>query len=271
MILFPSAKINIGLNVLFKRTDGFHELETCMVNIPYYDILEIIPADYFSFKQTGILVDCPADQNLCIRAFKLMEAKHQIPPVYMHLHKQIPMGGGLGGGSSDASYVLKGLNDLFGLKLSEAELEEYAAELGSDCPFFIKNIPQLAKGRGEVLSDVRLDLKGFYVKLINIGIHVSTQEAYAGVNFNNDKSNVDLEVALEDSVENWMTTIKNDFEKSVFAKHPQLKSLKEKLIDEGALYAAMTGSGSTLFALYRVSPPQTLKKGEGLEWVGQFN
>jgi 4-diphosphocytidyl-2-C-methyl-D-erythritol kinase len=271
MILFPSAKINIGLNVLFKRTDGFHELETCMVNIPYYDILEIIPAAEFSFKQTGVLVDCPEEQNLCIRAYKLLKNEHAVSPVYMHLHKQIPMGGGLGGGSSDASYVLKGLNELFQLNLSESLLEEYAAQLGSDCPFFIKNKPQIARGRGEILSEVKLDLKGLFVKLINLGIHVSTQEAYAGVKLKGKENSRSIENAIQLPIENWMNSIQNDFEISVFEKYPSLKVLKEKMLAEGAIYAAMTGSGSTLFGLYQSIPPKTLKKEEGLEWIGQFN
>lgn len=255
MILFPPAKINLGLHILFKRTDGYHELETSMIPIPFYDILEIIPSETFKFKQTGLTISGDPASNLCVKAYELMKHTYAIPPVMIHLRKIIPMGGGLGGGSSDAAFVVSGLNQLFNLDISTDKLEELAAQLGSDCPFFIKNVPQIAKGRGELLSEVQLNLKGYYLKLINIGIHVGTKEAYAGAKFsNNPKPLADI---LKQPISHWKNELVNDFEHTVFALHPSLAELKSNMYKEGALYAAMSGSGSTMFGIYEHKPKKS--------------
>ena len=252
MILFPPAKINLGLHVLRKREDGYHDLDTCMVPIPLCDVLEILPSKQFEYHQTGLTIPGATDDNLCVKAYNLLKLEYNLPPVYMHLRKEIPMGAGLGGGSSDAAYVLTGLNTLFELKLSNSKLEEYAAKLGSDCPFFVKNEAQIARGRGEILSPCTLDLKGMYLKIINPGIHIGTKEAYSGVLPNADGASVSS--LIEEPIESWKDQLKNDFEVSVFSSHSILKEIKEKLYDEGAIYAAMSGSGSTMFGIFKEKP-----------------
>lgn len=255
MILFPPAKINLGLHILFKRKDGFHELETAMIPIPFTDILEILPSDKFEFKQTGLVIPGKSENNLCVKAYYLMKEKYVIPPIYIHLKKIIPMGGGLGGGSADAAYILTGINTLFNLNLSISTLENLASQLGSDCPFFIQNKPQLAKGRGEILSTINIDLKGYYLKLVNIGIHVGTKEAYDGAVFSSSKKSITEIINLP--ISQWKNELTNDFEKTVFAIHPELAKLKEALYKEGAIYAAMSGSGSTLFGIFENQPTTT--------------
>jgi 4-diphosphocytidyl-2-C-methyl-D-erythritol kinase len=254
MIIFPQAKINLGLHVLKKREDSYHELETCMYSIPLFDILEIIPAEQFSFKQTGLVVDGDVESNLCVKAFRLIQKEYDCPNVFIHLRKQIPMGAGLGGGSSDAAHVINGLNELFSLGISQKNKEEFAAMLGSDCPFFIDGLPKLATGRGEILEEIKLDLKGKYLQLIYPDIHVGTAEAYAGVDFYQDSKSI-IEI-LSLPLSEWKNELQNSFEKSIFTKHPILLDIKQLLISNGALYAAMSGSGSTLFGIFDDKPEE---------------
>ena len=258
MILFPPCKINLGLHILNKRADGYHNLDTLMYQLPFTDVLEIIPSEDFVFQSTGLEIPGDENKNLCIKAFYLMREHYQIPNVTIHLHKIIPMGGGLGGGSSDASYVLKGLNTLFKLDLSDQILQDLSAQLGSDCPLFIKEIPQIAQGRGEILSDFQLDLAGHYIKLVNVGIHVSTKEAFSKVEFyDHFQSIVDI---VSHPISRWKNLLKNDFENSVFLHHPSLIPVKEKLYAEGAIYASMSGSGSTMYAIYEHEPVLSFSK-----------
>lgn len=255
MILFPPAKINLGLKVLKKRSDGYHEIETCMLAIPMTDVLELVPADHFSFKQTGLTVDGDQESNLCVRAFRLFQGRHRIPNVYLHLRKEIPMGAGLGGGSADASYVLRGLNSLFEVGLSDDQLREMAAELGSDCPFFIADSAQIGRGRGEVLSEVTVDLSGYFLKIINPAIHVGTKEAYAGIIFSADET--ELEEILAQPIESWKNALKNNFETHIFEHHPVISELKNQLYAEGAVYASMSGSGSTVYGIFSREPKKS--------------
>lgn len=255
MILFPPAKINLGLKVLKMRSDGYHEIETCMLAIPMTDVLEITPSDEFIFKQTGNKVDGNQESNLCVKAFRLFQERYDLPNTYIHLRKQLPMGAGLGGGSADASYVLRGLNSLFDVGLSDDQLREMAAELGSDCPFFISDEVQLGRGRGTELSEINLDLNGYYLKIINPEIHISTQEAYSGITFS-DASN-GIEEVLQQPFSEWKDSLKNDFEPSIFKRYPLIEELKHQLYTEGAVYAAMSGSGSTLFGLFEKEPEIT--------------
>ena len=268
MIIFAPAKINLGLNVLFKRPDGFHELDTCMLPIPLFDVLEILLSDHFEFYQTGLEVPGTSEDNLCIKAYKLLKHEFDLPPVYMHLRKEIPMGAGLGGGSSDASHILKGLNELFNLGLSIEELEKRSAELGSDCPIFIQNKAQMAQGRGEILKPCSIDLRDFWIKLINPGIHVGTREAYAGIVFS--ENNKSVQAIVEGPMENWRSELKNDFEISVFVVHPELAAIKSDLYKEGALYAAMSGSGSTVFGLFRDEPQSTAYEAGYSTYIRKF-
>ncbi len=252
MILFPPAKINLGLKVLSKRADGYHEIESCMLAIPMTDVLEVLPAEDFGFRQSGIVVDVEEENNLCVKAFRLFQERYKIGNVLIHLRKQLQMGAGLGGGSADATYVLLALNTLFNKQLTNETLRSMAAELGSDCPFFVSKGAQIARGRGEILSDLDLNLAGWYLKIINPGIHVGTQEAYSGVHFSAESRS--LEVLLAEPIERWNEVIKNDFETSIFKKHPLIAALKADLYTEGATYASMSGSGSTVFGLFKEMP-----------------
>lgn len=257
MILFPNAKINIGLSIIEKRLDGYHELESVMMPIELYDILEITKSVDFEFIQTGLTVNGNLDDNLCVKAFQLMKTDFKIDNVRIHLRKQIPMGAGLGGGSADATFVLKGLNELFELNLSVAELQQLASQLGSDCAFFVENIPQLAKGRGEILNPFPLDLSGKYIKIINPGIHISTKEAFTNVVMSGKRDG--LSVLSEATMNNWKNAVFNDFETHLFNLHPELKVIKEQLYDEGAVFASMSGSGSTIFGIFESLPVKSDK------------
>lgn len=247
MILYPPAKINLGLHILAKRPDGYHEIETIMAAIPFCDILEITVANEDAFIQTGIEVPSDGQPNLCQRAVTLLRQQQPFPNVRIHLRKQIPVGAGLGGGSADASYTLLGLNELFNLGFSEIELENFAAKLGSDCPFFIKGGLQLATGRGEVLKQLPASGKEVQLVLCNPQIHVSTALAYAGV------KPTDQRVSLEEIHKAFdMSAFLNDFETSIFESFPKIAKLKASLTQAGAFYAAMSGSGSSVFALFEM-------------------
>lgn len=252
MISFPNAKINLGLHITAKRKDGYHDIETCMVPIPLFDALEMILDKKATWNSSGLEIPGDPKENLILKAEKLMKKDFPaLPNLNIHLHKNIPMGAGLGGGSADGAFALKLMNNLFDLHLDDFFLEEYAAELGSDCPFFIDNTPKIARGRGEILEPIDLSLKGTYLVLINPGIHVGTKEAYAGVTPAPPK--VKLEEVLADR-SRWKAELVNDFEPSIFQNHPQIAEIKEKLYGAGAFYSAMSGSGSSVFGLFEEKP-----------------
>lgn len=248
MILFPNAKINLGLYITKKRPDGFHNLETCFVHVPWADLLEITESESFAFTSSGLAIEGPVTKNLCIRAYEALKADYKIPPVHIHLHKVIPMGAGLGGGSSDASFTLKGLRDLFKLPLTDADLLPYAAQLGSDCAFFLTPQAQIGTGRGEILEPVDLNLSGKYLVLIYPNFGISTQEAFGGIK--PKKAPIKIKQVISQPPQTWKEALSNDFEGSLFPKYPQLAQIKTELYVLGALYAAMSGSGSTLFGLF---------------------
>lgn len=254
MIVYPNAKINIGLRVLSKRSDGFHNIETGFYPVSLCDVLEFVECSgNVEFNSTGISIPGEQMENICVRAWEILHERFQIPPVKIHLHKIIPIGAGLGGGSADGAFMLKGLSDLFSLKLEQEELLGFAAELGSDCPFFLLNIPAIGSGRGELLEPLNIKLENFKLVLVNPGIHVSTAIAYGGVipREPDDK----LSELLENPVEFWGRDVFNDFEPGVFEKFPEIAEIKQKLIDLGASYAAMSGSGSTVFGLFKDRVP----------------
>jgi 4-diphosphocytidyl-2-C-methyl-D-erythritol kinase len=248
MIVFPPCKINLGLHVLSRRPDGFHEIETCFYPIPLTDILEIIPSSSFSFFQTGIpLPDDPLG-NLCVKVYEELSNDYVVPPVSMHLHKCIPTGAGLGGGSSDAAYTLHLLNSVFELSLSEKTLHRYASRLGSDCAFFLQNSPMIGKGRGELLSPIRVSLKGKYLVLVKPAIHLSTAQAYKGITPKQPPERI--EEILKTDIQNWRKQLFNDFEDSIFRRYPEIGIIKDTLYGHGALYASMTGSGSAVYGIF---------------------
>lgn len=249
MVLFPHAKINLGLNIIRKRADGYHDLETCFYPIAWTDILEIIPSSSFQFSSTGLVIQGQDADNLCVKAYYLLKKDFDIPPVHIHLHKIIPMGAGLGGGSADAAFTLRQLNESFALGLAPLSLEKYAAQLGSDCAFFISNIPRLGTGRGEILSPISVSLKGKFVVVVKPDVHVSTAEAYAGVKPGTRDISV-KDVIERKPITEWKSLLTNDFEESVFKKHPAVANVKQKLYDHGAAYASMSGSGSCVFGIF---------------------
>ncbi|MEX2593716.1 MAG: 4-(cytidine 5'-diphospho)-2-C-methyl-D-erythritol kinase [Anditalea sp.] len=252
MIQFPNAKINLGLHITAKRKDGYHEIESGMFPIPLYDALEIILSNKTTFASTGLKIPGVEKDNLILKAFQLLKKDfNELPPIAIHLHKAIPMGAGLGGGSADAAFALKLMNNLFDLHLEDWFLEDYAAVLGSDCPFFVENKPKIAKGRGEILEKIDIDLKGKWIVLVNPQIHIGTKDAYAGVM--PKQSPYNLRETLADRTL-WKDRLTNDFEESVFKIHPEITAIKTRLYEAGAFYAAMSGSGSTVFGLFDREP-----------------
>ncbi|WP_456461423.1 4-(cytidine 5'-diphospho)-2-C-methyl-D-erythritol kinase [Reichenbachiella sp.] len=250
MIAFPNAKINIGLNITSKRADGYHNLSSCFLPIDWKDALEIIPADEFEFTSSGLDIPGDSSGNLCVKAYELLKEEHNIPPVKMHLHKVIPMGAGLGGGSADGAFALKLLNDQFELGLTKNQLEAYAKTLGADCPFFIDKKPKLVAGIGEVMEDISIDLSGYSIVVVFPGIHVSTKTAFSGIT--PKEPSYDLKAILLQSPKTWQGTVVNDFEETVFAAYPDIQKIKNQLLDLGADYASMTGTGSAVFGVFRI-------------------
>ena len=247
MIVYPNAKINLGLNILRKREDGYHDISSVFYPVKEcVDILEIVKSEKFEFTKSGI--EIPDGENICEKAWRLLDADFGIRNVKIHLHKQIAIGAGLGGGSADASFTLKVLDDLFDLNLSDTELEKYALKLGADCPFFIENKPKLVEGIGEKMTFVDLDLSDYEIRLVNPDIHISTKEAFSWVV--PETTEQDIEQIIQLPIKEWKNKLKNDFEKSVFIKYPELINLKDKLYKEGAIYASMSGSGSVVFGVF---------------------
>jgi len=265
MVSFPHCKINLGLQVISKRADGYHDIETCFYPVPWCDVLEIIKANHFQFTQSGTAIPGREEDNLCVKAYQLLKQDFDLHPVHIHLHKVIPTGAGLGGGSSDAAFTLRTLNSVFDLQLSTAQMSEYACRLGSDCAFFIEDRPRLGSGRGEVLSETQLTLKGLYLVLVKPDIHISTAEAYAGVKAQQPETSLSKILALP--VTEWKNLLINDFEESIFKNHPTISALKGKFYQHGAIYASMSGSGASVFGIFN-SPVDLRKELEGTYWAG---
>jgi len=252
MVIFPNAKINIGLNVTERRADGYHNLETIFYPVKINDVLEIIPADELSFESSGLEIPGRLEDNLCIKAYHLMKKDHDLPPVKIHLHKNIPIGAGLGGGSSDAAFFIKLVDQQFNLKLSIDQMQGYARKLGADCAFFIESKPVFAFELGDEFETIRLDLSKYKIVLVMPPAHVSTAEAYRGVKPAPVKTTlyelIDLPIAQ------WKKHIKNDFEESVFKNHIMIRGVKAALYEAGALFASMSGSGASVFGIFETLP-----------------
>jgi 4-diphosphocytidyl-2-C-methyl-D-erythritol kinase len=258
--MFPNCKINLGLNVLRKRGDGYHDIETVFYPIGLHDGLEVIHAGPIKenvqysipnvqFSTSGLAIEGKNSENLGVRAYQLLKKDFpHLPPVMMHLHKGIPMGAGLGGGSADATFALKLLSQKFELELTEQRLLEYALALGSDCPFFALNRPCFGTGRGEILKPIILDLSPFKFAIVNPGIHIRTTEIFSSVNSVLPLKSI--ENVISQPVQTWKKELKNDLETPVFEMRPEIKMIKEKLYEAGAVYASMTGSGSTVYGLF---------------------
>jgi len=249
MVSFPNCKINLGLNIVNKRSDGYHDIETVFFPVHLRDALEVIERDKFEFSTGGFSIEGEPEKNLCTKAYDLLKKGFpQLPTVQMHLHKAIPMGAGLGGGSADGAFALKLLNKKFELKLSEKQLINYSLELGSDCPFFILNKPCFATGRGEILEQTGLDLSEFKIIIVHPAIHISTAWAFA--NIKSLKPVRSIKQIIQQPISTWKDELLNDFENPVFTKYPEIKSIKDKLYDAGATYASMSGSGSAVYGIF---------------------
>lgn len=254
MILRANCKINLGLDILRRREDGFHDLETVMLPVAeLYDIVEVERTDgCSSFEQRGLTVDCNVEDNLCMKALRLMQRLYGVGDARITLNKQVPFGAGLGGGSSDATAVILALNELFTLGLNEVQLVEVAAMIGSDTAFFVRNTPQLCSGRGEKMEPINLPLQGYYLAIAKPEEGVSTKEAYAGVK--PAVPAVRLSAALKRPIAEWQGLVKNDFEGHIFVAHPAIAELKKAMLEAGAVYASMSGSGSAVFGLFESVP-----------------
>lgn len=267
MVAFPHCKINLGLHVISKREDGYHTIDTCFYPVPWTDILEIIPSTEFAFTSSGSVIPGKELDNLCVKAYQLLKTQFKLEPVKMHLHKVLPAGAGLGGGSSDASFTLRLLNSVFELKLSTIQLKELASLLGSDCAFFVEDKPMLGSGRGEQLTDLQLSLKGYYLVVVKPDIHVSTAEAYAGVKPQlPDKT---ISEILSYPIAKWKNLLVNDFEKSVFIKYPSIEAIKRELYHYGAAYASMSGSGSSVYGIFQ-SETDLSSRFEGAQYWSDY-
>lgn len=251
MLSFPNAKINLGLNIVEKRPDGFHNIETIFYPVGLKDALEFVVMEDdkpTSLSISGIKVEGDIQNNLVLKAYHLLRNDLDLPPLAIYLQKHIPLGAGLGGGSADAAFMLLMLNKTFELNLSDAALKNYASKLGSDCPFFIENKPVFASGKGEEMKTVDISLKGYFLVIIKPDIHIDTKEAYSLCN--PEKPTVSLSEIINKPIEDWKEIMKNDFEDSIFLNYPEIKNIKDKLYEEGAIYASMSGSGSSVFGIF---------------------
>lgn len=248
MVAFPGCKINLGLHIISRRPDGYHELNTGFYPVPWSDLLEFVPSNKFSLAVTGLEIPGSQDDNLVAKAYRLLNKEVGLPPIQGHLHKLVPMGAGLGGGSADAAHALRLLDGLFALNLAPPALSAYALQLGSDCSFFLTDTPAIGRGRGEVLEPLDLRLKGYYLVILTPKIHIATADAYAGIKPQTPKE--ELHVTLKRPVTEWREWLVNDFEPSVFSRFPTLATLKETCYAKGALYASLSGSGSSVYGLF---------------------
>lgn len=257
MISFPNAKINIGLRITGKRPDGYHDLETVFFPVGWSDALEIASSKELSFSSSGLEIDAPSESNLVMKAYRLLSNDFNLPPLRIHLHKQIPFGAGLGGGSADGAFMLRMLNKTFNLDISQEKMIEYAAQLGSDCPFFLVNRPVFATGRGEVMSAIDVSLKGLSLFMVKPVIEVSTANAFRHVV--PQQADISLRDLIQLPVTEWRRNIFNQFETSVFLQYPEIEAIKNQFYRLGAIYASMSGSGSCVFGLF-VELPEKIRE-----------
>lgn len=263
MLTFPNCKINIGLNVIEKRSDNFHNLDTVFYPIDWCDALEIIEMPNsnrsFCLEQSGNKIDGSIENNIIYKGWKIITALKRIPPIKVHLHKNIPTGAGLGGGSSDAAFLIKSLDKKFNLNFSAMEKNTIANQLGSDCSFFLENKPVYAVGKGNEFSEIKVDLSQYFILLVYPNIHSNTKEAYE--NLKPQKPLKNLKIIFENhEIAEWKSLVVNDFEGSIFKKYPEIKTLKETMYANGAIYASMSGSGSTVFGIFDKKPDIAFQK-----------
>ena len=252
MIYYPNAKINIGLNVVAKRADGYHDLETVFYPMPIYDEIEIREAPETTLEIKGQTIEGDPEKNLVMRAYRMVATRYALPPLHILLDKQIPMQAGMGGGSADCAFTIRLLNEQFRLGMSTDEMQQMAASLGADCAFFIEAVPAYAEGIGEQLTPIPLDLNGYRMVVVKPQVAVSTREAFSGIKVKRPAKNC-REIVMQ-PIDTWQEELVNDFEDSIFPQHPELAAIKQRLYALGARYAAMSGSGSALFAFFDEAP-----------------
>jgi 4-diphosphocytidyl-2-C-methyl-D-erythritol kinase len=268
MICFPNCKINLGLSVTQKRQDGYHNIESVFYPVKLCDSLEIIISERKTNIQTsGIKI--PGNSNLCITAYNLLKNDFDLPPVQIYLHKQIPVGAGLGGGSSDATFTIKLLNKLFLLNLSKEQMKDYANKLGSDCAFFIYNKPAFVYSKGDIFNPVEIDITKYYILVVKPNIHINTSEAYSEITMSK-KQQQSINKIIKRPVHRWKTELYNDFEYNIFKKYPELKMIKEKLYEYGALYASMSGTGSAIYGIFEEKNNEKIFKDNYFVWQGKM-
>jgi 4-diphosphocytidyl-2-C-methyl-D-erythritol kinase len=248
MICFPNCKINIGLYITNKRPDSYHNIETVFYPVPLCDILEITENSKNEFMLSGLEIPGSRESNLCLKAYDIVKKEYKLPPVKIHLHKAIPAGAGLGGGSSDAAFMIKLLNDTFSLNMTNTQMQDIAGNLGSDCSFFIENKPVFASNKGNVFESINLDLSKYYLLMVKPNAHISTPVAYSMVEPR--KALFSLKNIDTNNINEWNNYVTNDFEAPLFSKFPEIKIIKEKIIDLGAIYASMSGSGSAVYGIF---------------------
>jgi len=284
MVVFPNIKINIGLSITSKRADGYHNIESVMIPIPWCESLEVLEhsgeaalegvnaqqteVGKVTFYSYGLPIPGKAEKNLCIRVFELLESWFNLPATDIHLLKALPIGAGLGAGSADAAFCLRALKDFYNLKISDFEAKELLSKIGSDCPFFWDNKPVFAFGKGDELRPIDLDLSNYWICLIHPNLAISTQEAYAGVNPKQPIIDLNLIAALP--IETWKEVVKNDFEDSLFPKYPLLEEIKNKLYGMDAVYASMSGSGSTMYGIFDHEPRLPEEWLNYSNWIGKI-
>lgn len=253
MIVFPNAKINIGLNITGKRLDGYHNLETIFYPVGLSDILEFVEFDSPTrLNVSGLNIHTSEEDNLVLKAYRILKKQYHLPELNIFLHKMIPTGAGLGGGSSDASFFVKALNEYFELGINQEQLEQYVQKLGSDCPFFINNKTVFARGTGNIFSEIELDLSGYQIVIVKPEIHINTKSAFQNIKFKTPENSLKELVKLP--VEEWKKYIVNDFESYCFKQFPEILVMKSRLYSLGALYAQMSGSGSAVFGIFKTKP-----------------
>lgn len=266
MITFPNAKINLGLNITSRRSDGYHNLETIFYPVQIKDALEVIESAEMSFETSGIEIPGHANENLCLQAYDLLRKDFDLPNIAIHLHKQIPIGAGLGGGSADAAFFIKLINEKFQLSLDVKTMQSYCRKLGADCAFFIENKPLFAFEKGDVFEEVNLDLTAYHLVLIMPPVHVSTGEAYRGVKPKQPQQS--LKELIKLPVEDWQGKITNDFEDHILKNHPQIRGVKLALLEAGALFALMSGSGASVYGIFKEKVDLTFLQNDNLVFNG---
>ncbi|HTN21851.1 MAG TPA: 4-(cytidine 5'-diphospho)-2-C-methyl-D-erythritol kinase [Pelobium sp.] len=266
MITFPSAKINIGLNITGRRSDGYHNLETVFYPIKIKDALEVIESAEMNFETSGIAIPGHANENLCLQAYDLLRNDFNLPNISIHLHKKIPIGAGLGGGSADAAFFIKLINEKFELSLSIEKMQDYCRKLGADCAFFIENKPVFAYGKGDEFENVDLDLSNYFMALVMPPVHVSTGEAYRGVQPKEPQQS--LKELIKLPVEQWQGKVTNDFENHILKNHPVIRGVKASLLEAGALFALMSGSGASVYGIFKEATDLSFLEKENIVFTG---